>query len=191
MKRILCVVALAGLLLSGCSTSNRNDSKQDGTSSTDEMEVALTKANPTNEYFITREGDHLQLNSADIELQAINFDNLTWYQETHMDGTPVYLFHHTEEDYDRIQSLGFNTVRYFIRWQDLFSDPVTCEKQEEGWEWLDQNISWAKERGMFLILDFHCPYGGFGTTGDGTWPIWIDENVRNSFIQMWRILPGI
>lgn len=192
MKRIFCFLIVAVLLLSGCLANTKTpNSSWERSSSLEREKASIVDVNPTEQHFIVRQENELWLSGQTVQLQAINFDNLTWYQEMHLDGTPVFLFHHTEADYDQIQSLGFNTIRYFVRWQDLFTDPNTFEKQEEGWKWLDQNISWAKERGMFLILDFHCPYGAFGTPGDGTWPIWTDAAVQNSFVQMWQIIAEV
>lgn len=188
MKRIVCLLLFTFLLISGCSKVLHREINEESVPSSKNGVVSYESSKYSNDFFVQRQDDQLLLKGEPIQLQAINFDNLTWYQETHLDGKPVFLLHHTEEDYDQIQSLGFNSIRYFIRWQDLFVDPVTCEKQEEGWKWLDQNISWAKERGIFLILDFHCPYGGFGTQGADTWPIWTDEAVQNSFLTMWKII---
>lgn len=187
MKRVFCILLLILFPLTACQTEKSEPIDNSKPSLVEESEDhAVDDQTGTINAFVHRENAYLVQAGEKILLQAVNFDNLTWYQDTDIDGMPVYLLHHKEEDFDVVQSLGFNSIRYFLRWQDLFKDPVTCEKNEEGWEWLGQNIAWAKERGMFLILDFHCPYGGFGTDDTGTWPIWSDESVQDSFLFMWQ-----
>lgn len=44
----------------------------------------------------------------------------------------------------------------------------------------------GKKRNIYLILDFHCPYGAFGTQSQGTWPIWTNSDVQNAFVSTWK-----
>lgn len=140
------------------------------------------------EAYLHANGSILEQNNEPVILKAINFDNLTWFSENGKldDGTYVFSLHHNETDYDTVKEMGFNSIRYFIRWQDLFQNAETLKKNEAGWEWLNQNIQWAKERNISLILDFHCPKGGFGTKGSGAWPIWKKEKLQKAYIEAWQ-----
>jgi len=52
-----------------------------------------------------------------------------------------------ESDFDRIKDAGFNHVRVPFLY-DLLEEP-------SGFEWLDRAIDWAKQRGLYVILDLH------------------------------------
>lgn len=179
MKKATCIFILVIMFFTSCGERSGNVSVSE-----DNLSNIITK---TSEEYVQREGNQLLQNNKTVSLQAINFDNLTWYSETEMDdGTPVFMLHHDEKDYDTVKTLGFNSIRYFIRWQDLYSDPVKLKKYDAGWRWLYQNIEWARERNISLILDFHCPYGAFGTKENGTWPIWKDEKIRSAYVSAWK-----
>ena len=78
------------------------------------------------------------------------------YGHNHLGGTDrgvnYALVHTTESDYQKIKSLGFNSVRFCLSYQ-FFQD-------NRGFDLIDQNITWAKEYGISLILDMHVPNGG-------------------------------
>lgn len=177
VKKKIWIIASITMLLTACGQVNETSSEDN---------VSNMPLKNQGEY-IHREGTRLIQKDSAVSLNAINFDNLTWYSETKMeDGTPVFMLHHSEKDYDTVREMGFNSIRYFIRWQDLYSDSIKLEKYDAGWKWLDQNIEWARQRNISLIIDFHCPYGGFGTTGEGTWPVWKDERIQSAYISAWK-----
>jgi len=67
-------------------------------------------------------------------------------------GVDYALLHTTESDYQKIKSLGFNSVRFCLSYE-FFQD-------SRGFALIDQNIALAKKYGISLILDMHVPNGG-------------------------------
>lgn len=133
-----------------------------------------------------REGRALMCGGTEFTIKAVNFDNLTWYSPEDGDYSEnIYRLHHDETDYKKVNSLGFNAVRFFIRWQDLYEDAQTLKRRDDGWQWIHDNIEWAATNDVGIILDFHGQPGGFGEPCTGTWPIWTDSESSDSFIAMW------
>ncbi|MGE5403860.1 MAG: glycoside hydrolase family 5 protein [Candidatus Saccharibacteria bacterium] len=174
MKRYISfIMILLITLVSGCQSKALSD-------------PLISKAASHRKGLVYRNGSQILMDGQPFTIKAINFDNLTWFSQNVLDdGTPVYRLHHNEADYDKIKALGFNSVRYMIKWQNLFNDPYTLEENKDGWAWLDRNIRWAKQRRMYIILDFHCPVGGFGTQSSGKWPIWSNNRMQISFVNTW------
>ena len=63
-----------------------------------------------------------------------------------------------EDDIRFIKSVGFNTVRIPLHW-DLF---MTADgaMSGPGWALLDRVVGWAKESGLYVIVDIHAAPGG-------------------------------
>jgi hypothetical protein len=83
--------------------------------------------------------------------------------------TPWYK--HSEEDYKRMASWGFNVVRLPIAWH--YIEPKEGFYNESYLSMVDRDIDWAKKYGIYIILDFHqdqwSPH--FVWWGSGV-PIW-------------------
>jgi hypothetical protein len=60
---------------------------------------------------------------------------------------------HTEEDYRRIKSYGFNVVRLPISW--ALVEPCEGFYDESYLLYVDKDIAWAKKYGLYVILDMH------------------------------------
>lgn len=73
-----------------------------------------------------------------------------------------------EEDYQAVQQAGMNAVRLNI-WYLLFeSDATPYVYKQEGWNWLDKQVVWARNAGVRLIVSMMhppCGYQGNGYTG--------------------------
>ncbi|MBA1330892.1 hypothetical protein QQ73_06880, partial [Candidatus Endoriftia persephone str. Guaymas] len=87
-------------------------------------------------------------------------------------------------DYQRIAAMGLTVVRLDLWWK-LFEDennPYTYK--QEGWDWLNKNIVWAREAGVRLILDMHGPHGGFQGPGyDGDF--WSNSDYMARTKALW------
>lgn len=82
--------------------------------------------------------------SADVVLATHNFD---------------------EEDYVRAKAAGMNVVRLNM-WYKLFEDDAApLVWKQEGWNWLNKQIVWAKNAGVRLILDMHAAQCGYQSNG--------------------------
>ena len=182
-KYVVCLLLAAALLLGSCA-GPLSPGNQSPVESTAEMTAAdLSGADA--ESYVHREQNLLFRDGEEVMLRAVNFDNLTWYSDSYAGEELFCTLHHDEEDFEKVSGLGFNAVRFFLKWDDLYTDADCSVRKAAGWEWLGQNMDWAKENDVYLILDFHCPYGGFGSTDDGVWDIWTEEDARKAFIRAW------
>ena len=182
-KYVVCLLLTAALLLGSCA-GPLSPGNQSPVESTAEMTAAdLSGADA--ESYVHREQNLLFRDGEEVMLRAVNFDNLTWYSDSYAGEELFCTLHHDEEDFEKVSGLGFNAVRFFLKWDDLYTDADCSVRKAAGWEWLGQNMDWAKENDVYLILDFHCPYGGFGSTDDGVWDIWTEEDARKAFLRAW------
>ena len=72
--------------------------------------------------------------------------------------------HHSETDFERAKAIGFNSIRF------AFDGDWYVDSPDVFFEWLDQNVAWARQHDLRLILDLHTPIGGFWldpTSDDG------------------------
>ena len=61
----------------------------------------------------------------------------------------------TETDFQLARALGFNFVRvpFWYRWFEDDATPYTYK--EYGFRYLDHAVAWAREHGLYVMLDFH------------------------------------
>ena len=182
-KFAVCVLLAAVLLLGSCAGPLFPESRTSEESAADMTAADLSGADA--EAYVHREQNLLFRDGEEVMLRAVNFDNLTWYSDPAAGGGLFCKLHHDEEDFETVSGLGFNSVRFFLKWDDLYTDAACSVRREAGWEWLRENIAWAKANNIYLILDFHCPYGGFGSTDEGVWSIWTEEDARKAFLRAW------
>jgi hypothetical protein len=64
---------------------------------------------------------------------------------------------HTEEDYIKIASWGFNVVRLPIAWHYVEPQPGIYNFSYLK-EYVDRDIEWARKHGIYIILDMHQWY---------------------------------
>ena len=81
----------------------------------------------------------------------------------------------TRKDIDFIAKAGFNTIR--IPFHYKFFEPGN----EEGFALVDRVIGWAKQDGLYVVLDMHCAPGGqTGANIDDSWGWpWLYESEEN------------
>lgn len=66
-----------------------------------------------------------------------------------------------QEDYAAAKQAGMNVVR-LNAWYLLFEDNAApYVYKQEGWDWLNKQIIWARRAGVRIILDMHAPQCGF------------------------------
>jgi aryl-phospho-beta-D-glucosidase BglC (GH1 family) len=81
----------------------------------------------------------------------------------------------TRADIKFIRIAGFNSIRIPLHYKFFLSDDAP------GFHYLDRVVSWARENGIWVILDLHCAPGGqTGTNIDDSlgYP-WLFGSVRN------------
>lgn len=128
------------------------------------------------------EGDHIVApDGQPLELRGMSFGNRVWLEDR-MPRT-----HHDERDYARLAELGMNAVRFYVNYHTLESDSAPGQWLADGWQWLDDNIAWAKRHGVYLILNLHVPPGGFQSLGKGG-ALWTNPNMQARFLAVWRAI---
>jgi len=114
-----------------------------------------------------------------ILLKGMAFGNNVWANPS----TPPKT-HHAEESYRELSEIGFNSVRFYLNYELFESDNAPYKYRQEGWDWLDLNIQWAKKYDMRLVLNMHYPQGGFQSNGNGT-ALWTDEENKKRLTALW------
>lgn len=116
-----------------------------------------------------------------IKLRGIAFGNEVW---SHV---PIPSAHHGRDDYAVVKSMGMNVVRFYLSYKTLEDDDRPFVYKDAGWDWIDQNVEWAKQHNIRLILNMHDPVGGYQSLGEGK-GLWTDDDNQRRFIAMWRAI---
>jgi endoglucanase len=88
-------------------------------------------------------------------------------------------------DYARLRASGFNSVRFYLSYKFFENDVAPYSYKQRGWDFLNQNLEWARENGIKLILNMHVPQGGFQSNGEGA-ALWNVEENQNRLIALWK-----
>jgi aryl-phospho-beta-D-glucosidase BglC (GH1 family) len=90
----------------------------------------------------------------------------------------------TRDDIQFLKRAGFNSVRIPIHYKYFTSDDA------EGFALLDRAIGWAREAGIYVVIDMHCAPGGqTGANIDDSWGYpWIydDPQAQQLAISVWK-----
>ncbi len=73
------------------------------------------------------------------------------------------LYHNTwitESDFQLVRTLGFNFVRIPFWYLWFESDSRPYEYSDYGFTYLDKAVQWARNQGIYVMLDFHGAPGG-------------------------------
>lgn len=92
---------------------------------------------------------------------------------------------HDQNDFARLKSWKANVVRFYLNYQIFESDGSPYVYKQDGWNWLDQNIAWAKANGIYIILNMHVPQGGFQSNGDGL-ALWNNSANQARLKALWK-----
>src|SRR5262245_22627039 len=116
-----------------------------------------------------------------VLLRGVAFGNDVW--------TNVRLprRHHDAADYQRVAAMGMNAVRFYMNYRTFESDAAPGTYLDDGWQWLDDNIAWAKRHGVYLILNMHVPPGGFQSQGNGK-ALWDRSEAQDRLIGLWTAI---
>ncbi|MGO4120086.1 glycoside hydrolase family 5 protein [Arthrobacter sp. YAF16] len=161
---LLLVVPL--LVMAGCTLARNNDRSSSAENSPG---------------FVTASGRGLVLNGEPTRLKAVNFSN---FYHRNLNGAELpNSQHHAGDDFARAKEIGFNSIRF------AFDGDWYVDSPQVFWQWLDQNVAWAREHGMRLILDLHTPIGGFwlDPTSDAvSFDIWSNPRLQQQNADLWR-----
>lgn len=94
--------------------------------------------------------------------------------------------HHAEVDYENVSDIGFDSVHFYLNPETLEDESIPGSTLADGWQWIDDNISWASAHGVRLVLSLCIPPGGDPSVGDGS--LWTDPALQDRFIHLWRTI---
>ena len=63
--------------------------------------------------------------------------------------------HHNEDSFREMKELGFNSVRFLLNYRWFEDDDKPYTYKQEGFDYLDRSIAWAKKYGIGLVLNMH------------------------------------
>lgn len=127
------------------------------------------------------QGKVLSGTGEELRLQGIAFTNEVY------EGSQIPSGHHSSEDYERVATMGMNTVRFYLNYRTFEDDDAPYEYKESGFQWIDQNVEWAKSHNIRLILNMGVPVGGDQSRGTGT-QLWDDDETQKRFLELWKTI---
>jgi len=117
-------------------------------------------------------------NGNKLYLRGVAFGNEVWTD------AEIPVNHHGEVDYGRVHDMGMNAVRFYMNYKTFEDDANPYVYKSTGWDWIQQNIDWAKKNNVLLILNMHVPQGGFQSNGNGG-ALWNDPNNQARLKALW------
>jgi endoglucanase len=117
-----------------------------------------------------------------ILLRGVAFGNWVWN-----DG--IQTNHHGAIDYERVKNMGMNAIRFYLNYKIFENDANPYQYNQAGWDYLNQNIAWAKANGIYLILNMHVPQGGYQSQGGGD-ALWTNVENQNRLVALWKAIAG-
>ena len=150
-----------------------------------------------------------------VVLKGMSFDNCQWSNPPSIAQGPAN--DHDARSYFELAEMGLDHVRFDLNYGLFEDDEAPGIYKEAGFEWLDQNIAWAKAAGMKLILRMMHPQGGYqasssvmvdqsgveadASTISGGKPLWIDigkdgkptggtnyQSLQQRLINLWKAI---
>jgi len=125
------------------------------------------------EGFVHAKGKELVVGSLEtpIQLLGINFFVHDLYNPDFTNSP-----HHARRDFLEVRRLGFNVIRFNV------NHVWFTETPELGWTWLDQQVEWAREAGVYLIINIHY------VPGQGIRTFSYDPEYQQQTADLWKTL---
>jgi endoglucanase len=117
-----------------------------------------------------------------MTFKGIAFGNEVWNDT----GNPLNS-DHAGIDFLRVKEMGMNSVRFYLNAKWFEDDSKPYEYKATAWQWLDQNIAWAKQNGISLILNMHAPQGGYQSQGKGD-ALWTNPANQQRLTALWTTI---
>jgi aryl-phospho-beta-D-glucosidase BglC (GH1 family) len=115
-----------------------------------------------------------------VLLRGVGFGNRVW-----PDTVNPSTVHHDKRDYKRVADMNMNVIRFGMHYGVFEDDTAPFVYKESGFAWIDQNIQWAKEHGIYLMLNMHIPQGGFQSDCEGE-ALWKIPKNQDRLVALWR-----
>jgi endoglucanase len=113
-----------------------------------------------------------------VYLRGVAFGNEVWTD------VEIPSLDHAEIDFQRVHDMGMNAIRFYMNYKTFEDDANPYTYKQTGWDWIDQNIRWAKKNHVYLILNMHVPQGGFQSNGDGG-ALWSNADNQARLKALW------
>ena len=84
-----------------------------------------------------------------IQLKGIAMGNMIWSSLEPVDND------HNENSFRELAKLGFNSVRFYLSYSYFEEENNPYVYKENGFDWLEQNIAWAKKHGIKIIFNIY------------------------------------
>jgi endoglucanase len=151
------------------------------TMNADDTSNAIVNNNTAANTFIHTSGTKIvDANNSPILLRGVAFSNWVW-------NNGIQLNHHNALDYARVKSMGMNAIRFYLNYRIFENDATPYQYNQAGWDYLNQNIVWAKANGIYLILNMHVPQGGYQSQGTGD-TLWTNTENQNRLVALWKAI---
>lgn len=133
--------------------------------------------------FVHAEGSRIiGTDGKELHIQGMALGNSVWGNPSLPDTS-----HHNKKTYKELSKMGFNSVRFYINYGLFEDDKKPYKYKKSGFEWLDKNIKWAKKYGMGIIINMHCPQGGYQSSGSGM-ELWTDKSNQDRLTALWKAI---
>lgn len=113
------------------------------------------------QFVTTKDGRFLDPEGRQIILHGVNIVDKSRERN--------YLSWHGQEEFSRMREWGFNCVRLGIFWDAVEPEPGRYD--DEYLAGVDRRVQWAKENGIYVLLDMHQDLFSAKFGGDGA-PEW-------------------
>ncbi|MFK7813787.1 MAG: glycoside hydrolase family 5 protein [Maribacter sp.] len=164
------------LVLFSCGSDDNAPQPNDPDPISDDPQDDPVAENPENLLLQLNGTQLVDANQNPIYLQGVAFNNFIWFDTIEP--------HHAEIDYQRVSEMGMNTVRFYMNYRYFEDDANPYTYKQGGWDWLDQNIAWAKKHNVYLVLNMHAPQGGYQSQGEGD-ALWDVVENQNRLSALW------
>ncbi|MDR3707358.1 MAG: cellulase family glycosylhydrolase [Capsulimonadaceae bacterium] len=123
------------------------------------------------------EGQNLVASGHPVRLRGINW---AWW---HLKGTQ-----YNEDDMRHVSKWGCNVIRLAFTYSDLERTDHPGVWRHDGFRDIDNVLQWAKNNGVYVILDMHVVRGGQARqpyNDGGKNLFWQSQDDQDSFVALW------
>ena len=174
---------LLPLLVCSACDGNNSVGVDAGRNSNVDAAADAAGSNPTASGFVHSQGTQVADGHGNpIFLRGVSLGNQVW-------SNAAIPNDHGEIDFQRLAAMGPNSTRFLLNYVTFEDDAAPFVYKQSGWDWIDQNIQWARDNGIYLILNMHVPEGGFQSNGGGG-ALWSDSSNQDRLTALWTAIAG-
>lgn len=104
-----------------------------------------------------------------IQLRGIGLANDIYSSSPSLPDDVESWWDHNEYSFAEIASWGANTIRFYMHYSWFDEENLSL-----AWKYIDTHLEWAKNQGLYIILDLHF---GPGETLSNKAELWTDSNM--------------